>query len=331
MKTYFKIIIWPLLLVAFLACGNKGRRDVDETQGKPQRVVIVPSFNADSAYCNIKEQVAFGPRVPNSKAHVACSKYLIGKLSEYGAKVYTQQARLTAYDGTLLNACNIIGTYNPECKRRVLLLAHWDSRPWADADPVEANRSKPILGANDGASGVGVLLEVARQLQQQSPAIGIDILFADAEDWGPRQDENVAHEESAWALGTQYWANNPHVVGYNARFGILLDMVGGENSVFKYEDYSEYYAKDINRKVWKAAHKLGYGKTFRRENGGGVTDDHLFVNRLARIPCIDIIPSDDRYGFYKYWHTTQDDMNGIDRLTLKAVGQTVLEVIYNEQ
>lgn len=199
---------------------------------------------------------------------------------------------LIAYDGTLLKARNIIGSYKPESKKRIALFAHWDTRPWADNDADEKNHHTPILGANDGASGVGALLEIARLVNQQQPELGIDIIFLDAEDYGTPQFYEGKHKEEAWCLGSQYWSRNPHVQGYNARFGILLDMVGGENSVFLKEGYSEEFAPDINKKVWKAAKKAGYGKTFIDERGDTITDDHLFINRLARIKTIDIIPND---------------------------------------
>ena len=211
------------------------------------------------------------------------------------------------------------------------LLAHWDTRPWADNDPDEKNHNTPILGANDGASGVGALLEIARLVNQQQPELGIDIILLDAEDYGAPQFYTGQHKEEFWCLGSQYWARNPHVQGYNARFGILLDMVGGEGSVFMKEGYSEEFAPDINKKVWKAAKKIGNGKTFMDGNGGFVTDDHLFINRLARIKTIDIIPYNQEGDFTPTWHTVNDNMEHIDKNTLKAVGQTVLEVIYNEK
>ena len=176
------------------------------------------------------------------------------------------------------------------------MFAHWDTRPWADNDADSKNHHTPILGANDGASGVGALLEIARLVNKQQPELGIDIILLDAEDYGAPQFYEGKHKEEFWCLGSQYWARHSHVQGYNARFGILLDMVGGEGSVFMKEGYSEDFAPDINKKVWKAAKKLGYGKTFMDGNGGLVTDDHLFINRLARIKTIDILPP-VRMGF----------------------------------
>ena len=320
-----------MFLSAF-SCAGGSNKQQSAPAASQDVTVQVPQFNADSAYTYIHRQVDFGPRVPNTEGHVACGEYLAGELERFGASVTSQHVDLIAYDGTLLKARNIIGSYKPETKKRIALFAHWDTRPWADNDSDEKNHHTPILGANDGASGVGVLLEIARQLQQQQPALGIDIVLFDAEDYGAPQFYDGTHREESWCLGSQHWARHPHVENYNARFGLLLDMVGGANSLFFKEGYSEEYAPDINRKVWEAARRLGYGNTFVEGNGGGfITDDHIFVNRLARIKTIDIIASDAQGEFVPTWHTVNDNMDHIDKQTLKAVGQTVLEVIYKEQ
>lgn len=327
MKQNYTIIPLCLALLAFVACSNNTKKSSDDTEATTKSIVNVPQFNADSAYQYVKAQVDFGPRVPNTKEHVACGNYLADKLAEFGAKVTSQYVDLPAYDGTLLKARNIIGSYKPESKKRIALFSHWDSRPWADADPDSKKHRTPILGANDGASGVGVLLEIARQLQKEETELGIDLIFVDAEDYGTHSAYDGPHREESWGLGSQYWAHNPHVQGYNARFGILLDMVGGKDAKFLYEATSERYAQNVNRKVWKAAGKLGLEHFFVPKNGGGVTDDHTFINRYANIPTIDIVPD----GFFEHWHTIKDDMDAIDRNTLKAVGQTVMQVIYNEK
>lgn len=319
--------------VAFgcLSCGNSKKASVAEAEVAVQ----VPAFSGDSAYLYVKQQVDFGPRTPNSPAHDECGDYLAAKLEAFGAKVYNQRADLTGYDGKTLKARNIIGAYNPDSPRRVLLCAHWDTRPWADNDPDKANHHTPILGANDGASGVGVLLEVARQLQKQAPAIGIDIVFFDMEDYGtPQFVASTGDDSQTWCLGAQYWSRTPHVQGYNARFGILLDMVGAKNSTFLKEGVSMQYAPAVVKKVWKAAKKLGFDNYFVDENGGYVTDDHGPVNEIARIPCIDIVNCDmnnELSSFGGFWHTVNDNMDVIDKNTLQAVGQTLLQVIYNEK
>ncbi len=325
---YYMMVLASLLLSSCLSCGNKNKSAEDEDQ---EVLVQAPEFDADSAYHYVQAQVDFGPRVPNTQQHVACGNYLAAKLESFGAKVTNQYADLIAYDGTLLKARNIIGAYKPETKKRIALFAHWDTRPWADNDADPKNHHTPVLGANDGASGVGVLLEIARLLQQKQPELGIDIIFLDAEDYGTPQFYNGKYDRNSWALGAQYWARNPHVQGYNARFGILLDMVGGKEATFLKEGYSEKYAKDINKKVWKKAENLGYGRYFVNEKTGDVTDDHLFINEIAKIKTIDIISYREEGDFDSTWHTVNDNMANIDRNTLKAVGQTVLAVIYNEK
>ena len=211
---------------ALISCGNSSKKDSgsSEETTKNETIITAPAFSSDSAYQYIAEQVAFGPRVPNTPAHKACGDYLAKQLERFGAKVYNQSADLIAYDGTILKARNIVGVYNPENKKRVLLCAHWDSRPYADQDK-EENHHRPIDGANDGASGVGVLLEIARQIQMQAPAIGIDIAFFDAEDYGIPEFYEGNYKQDTWCLGSQYWGRIPHVTDYKARFGILLDMV----------------------------------------------------------------------------------------------------------
>ncbi len=325
------MILLCCTMFALTACGNNVKKTGSDIGDIDKHTVSVPRFDADSAYSFIQAQVDFGPRVPNSPAHVACGDFLAGKLSSFGATVVSQYANLPAYDGTMLKARNIIGSFDPDNKRRIVLFAHWDSRPWGDKDSDPAQHYRPIPGANDGASGVGVLLEVARHLQKQAPALGIDIIFLDAEDYGPHSSYNGVHKEEYWALGAQYWARNPHVQGYKARFGILLDMVGGKNAVFRYEGTSEEAASHINRKVWKTAAKLGFSRYFEAKQGGFVTDDHTFVNRYAKVPTIDIVAYSPDNDFFEHWHTQQDDMNAIDPATLQAVGETLMHVIYHEK
>ncbi len=324
-------ILWCIFTV--FSCGSSPRKDSDLSHPEKE-VVKAPVFQADSAFAYMQAQTDFGPRVPNTPAHRACGDYLATTLERFGATVYNQYADLIAYDGTRLEARNIIGAYKPESKKRILLCAHWDSRPYADNDPDPKNHHTPIEGANDGASGVGVLLEIARQIQQEAPALGIDIVFFDAEDYGMPQFYTGRYSADSWCLGAQYWARIPHVQGYNARYGILLDMVGGERATFYYEGYSDRTARSEMRKIWKAAREAGYGSYFIQKDGGEVTDDHVYVHRLARIPCVDIInfdATDRQSSFGPTWHTVDDTMQHIDRNTLKAVGQTVMEVIYNEQ
>ena len=329
------VLVIPVLLLVLtaVACGNSKSRN-DRTETVDKEVIKAPEFNADSAYQYIQVQADFGPRVPNTQAHKECGEYLAGQLEKFGAKVYNQYADLIAYDGTILKSRNIIGAYKPESKKRILLCAHWDSRPYADNDPDPKNHHTPILGVNDGASGVGVLLEIARQIQKEQPALGIDIVFFDSEDYGIPEFYDGRYKQDTWCLGSRYWARTPHVQNYNARYGILLDMVGGKDATFYYEGYSARTARSEMKKIWKKAHELGYGKYFVKEDGGETVDDHIYVNKLARIPCVDIINYDagnPQSSFGSFWHTVNDTMENIDRNTLKAVGQTVMDVIYNEK
>ena len=324
------VLMSAFLLLSAFSCGGGNKANSTSEQSE-ETAVNVPQFDADSAYLYVKNQVDFGPRVPNTKEHVACGNYLAGQLEAFGAQVTNQYADLIAYDGTLLKARNIIGSYKPESKKRIALFAHWDTRPWADNDPDEKNHNTPILGANDGASGVGALLEIARLVNQQQPELGIDIILLDAEDYGAPQFYTGQHKEEFWCLGSQYWARNPHVQGYNARFGILLDMVGGKNAEFRYEGLSHEVAPNVNEKIWKTANALGFGRHFVQKKGGFVTDDHTFINRYAKIPTIDIVPYYPEGDFFEHWHTVKDDMDAIDKATLQAVGQTVMQVIYSEK
>ena len=294
---------------------------------------VSPVFSADSAYLFVKKQVDFGPRIPNSAAHIECGDYLSEKLKEFGAEVIEQKVKLKTYDDIVLNARNIIGVYNPEHKKRVLLFAHWDSRPFADQEQDKAKRIQPILGANDGASGVGVLLEIARQISNTPLKIGVDIIFFDAEDWGQPIYERKFIPGNWYCLGSQYWAENPHTPNYRAEFGILLDMVGATNASFYKEGYSVEYASDVIDKVWSVASSLGFDDFFKDRKGGYITDDHVAVNQFKRAPSINIIHTSDdtSHGFGSFWHTQSDNMDIIDKNTLGAVGQTVMEVLYIEE
>ncbi len=325
------------LLFALMACeGSKNPLD-GSAMKSARKSVTVPSFNNDSAYIFIEKQVKFGPRVPNTDSHKLCASYLINKLKSYEADVTVQEFVEQAYNGQMLNLKNIIGSYNPEAKKRVLLAAHWDTRPFADKDT--DRRNEPIDGANDGASGVGVLLEIARTMSKNElPNIGIDIIFFDGEDYGEHEDlENPPMKNGRvkiwWCLGSQYWAANPHKTNYSAFYGILLDMVGGHNAQFYKEGGSMQFAPKVVQKVWNTARSLGYSNYFINTNSSGIIDDHIFVSRDAKIPMIDIVEYDQSsptFYFGDYHHTHKDNLSVINRQTLQAVGETVLYTIYNE-
>lgn len=321
-----------IAVAALCACGNPS--DTQSANAEEQAThttdvnytqVAAPAFNEDSAFAFVARQVKFGTRVPNSATHDACGKWLAAKLAQYGAKVTEQPVEVTAFDGTKLRITNIIGSFAPEKSNRVLLCAHWDTRPFADQDKDPAFQKKPILGANDGASGVGILLEIARNLAQKSPAVGVDIIFWDAEDYGKGEAET-------YCLGTQYWAWNKHIPNYTAMYGVNLDMVGAKGAIFPMEGNSLRYANAYTRRIWKAAAQLGYNQFFMQREVDAITDDHVFVSEKGGIPCVDIIdlPANQFGTFFPAWHTHKDDMSNISRETLKAVGQTVQTVVYAE-
>lgn len=333
-----KNLFYTIFILLFFSCTEEEKpiTDInpDITIDPPKVTINPPTFNEDSAYHFIQKQVDFGPRVPNSNAHKNCGNFLVQKLKGYGAEVIEQTGKVRAFDNTTLNIKNIIAQFQPDKKDRLMLFAHWDTRPFADRDT--KNVGKPIDGANDGGSGVGVLLEIARLLNENPTKMGIDIIFFDAEDYGSTASNIFGNKMlDDWCLGTQYWAKNPPVKDYHPRFGILLDMVGAKDAIFPKEYLSVYFAEHVVNKVWNAANKLGYGKYFldkKMPAQTAITDDHKYVNNLARIPSIDIIHYDpNTLDFGKFHHTHNDNMDIIDKNTLKAVGHTVMHVIYNER
>lgn len=332
-----KIMI-ALLIVALIAGAAfnflpSDKAEVSETEEIEKVLPVGPDFNADSAYIYLQEQCDFGPRTMNSTAHDKCEKWIIQKFEQYGCKVTTQKATLNGYDGTPLRSTNIIASYNPEATTRIMFCAHWDCRPWADNDPDSTNWHKPIVAANDAASGVGVMIELARILKGSGLELGVDFICFDAEDYGTPQWFEGEDPGDTWALGAQYFANNlPE--GYAPRYGILLDMVGGVGAKFYREGMSMQYAPAIVKKVWNAARQVGYGSYFPKDDGGMITDDHIPVNQTANIPCIDVIPyypDCAQSSFGPTWHTIADNMDNIDKNTLKAVGQTMVQVLFTEK
>ena len=330
MKKYLLFIS----LVGLMVCCTTKKPPVEEEP------VVSIQFDADSAYAFCATQCDFGPRVMNSEAHERCSAWIQQKFQQYGYQVEMQKADLKGYEGTILKSTNIIAKA-PSLKERaggeaILICAHWDSRPWADNDPDSTNWRKPVMAANDGASGVAVMLELARLIQQNdSLNITVDFICFDAEDWGIPQWDETGNGADSWALGSQYWAKtltaNPSTQNYS--YAILLDMVGGQGAKFYQESYSLQKASAIVEKVWRAANVAGYGSFFPMKEGVGVTDDHLPVNDVANIPCIDIInyyPDCPQGSFGPTWHSIYDDMQHIDKNTLQAVGQTLVQLIYNE-
>ena len=322
------------LAALMAACGGAQQKATTDATAKAEPVG--PVFSADSAFAYCQAQCDFGPRTMNSQAHDRCAQWIVGKMEQFGLHVTEQHATLTGYDGTRLLSNNIIGSWRPDLTDRIMFCAHWDSRPWADNDPDPDNWHKPVMAANDGASGVAVMLELARLISSDTlfnPQLGVDFICFDAEDWGTPQWSDEPDDSRSWALGAQHWADHPHRDGYRARYAILLDMVGGQGARFYREGFSLRYAPELVSRVWAAAQTVGFGGYFPQKDGGYITDDHGPVNEVAHIPCIDIIPyypDCDESSFGPTWHTVSDDMQHIDRTTLQAVGQTLVQVLWGE-
>lgn len=327
MKSKIIITIAVAGCMATVACGQRasgGEAQATADSAYVQDRNATPEFSGDSAMALVDRQCEFGPRVPGTEAHRLCSRWLHEQLKERATSAEVLTGQVTTFDGTVLTARNHFARINPEAKTRILLLAHWDCRPWADEDPDEAKRRQPVMGANDGASGVAVILELARMLKAVPPKVGVDILLVDVEDWGT--DNN----ESSWALGTQLWVKQQRPADYQPQAAVLLDMVGDSRAQFRQEQFSLHYAPQIVDQIWRAAQQTNYGSLFIGQPGGAVTDDHIPLNR-AGIPTVDIIDMrmDSPTGFPTTWHTTHDTPDALSPLPMQAVGATLLKWIYS--
>jgi len=326
-------ILLSLSIGIFLLSCEPNKKPVEKTVVESLPNIVTPAFSGDSSYKYVQDQVAFGPRVPNTKAHKECGDFLGKFFMKNGGFLTRQEFTAKAFDGTELKLKNLIISYNHKAAKRILLAAHWDTRPFADQD--KANPKEPSDGANDGGSGVAVLMELARAINaaEKKPDVGFDIILFDGEDYGQPMFYPGPYQEDSWCLGSQHWANHKHNVNYRAYYGVLLDMVGAKNATFAREGVSMSYAPSIVNNVWATAERLGYGNHFIRVDSDPITDDHAYINKLAMIPMIDIIEyemSDGNY-FGSYWHTHDDNINVIDKNTLKAVGQTLIELLYREK
>ncbi len=328
-----KTLLFPLLAVGLALTSCKGSAPTAEAPALDSTRICRVVFSGDSALANVKAQCAFGPRVPNSSAIERCGDFLEAGFRRQGLEVINQRTVVRGWDGTNLRCRNIIATYAPERKERIIIAAHYDSRPWADHDADSTKHRTPVMAADDGASGPAVMLELARLLREVQPKVGIDFICFDTEDYGAPYwaPEAARADENTWCLGSQYWSSHPHREGYTARCGILLDMVGGRGSKFHYEGYSLQNAQEFVMRIWEAARYAGAEDYFIPEAGGFVTDDHVPMNTKALIPTLDIIPYRANGTFTPHWHTSHDTPDNIDPATLRAVGQTVLQFISEEQ
>jgi len=325
LKNKFLSICILLSLIVATGCKEEAKPGTVAEEKKP---VKIPLFNADSTFAYLEKQLSFGPRNPGSEGHVTCKDWMVSKFKSLGADVIAQDFTANIYTGDSYPAWNIIAQYNPKHKKRVILSAHWDTRFIGEEDSDPDMRKKPIPGADDGGTGTAVLIEIARILNENPIDLGVDLILWDAEDQGQR---GVANDR-LWCLGSQYWSRNKHKKNYKAQYGINLDMVGAKNPRFGKELNSQKYARATVDKLWSLAQNMGYGDMFVNDPTGPMTDDHLFVCQIAKIPMLDVInsPVGNKNAFIKEWHTHDDDISKIDKRSLRVVGQVVTAAIYKE-
>lgn len=284
-----------------------------------------PEFNGKNAFQYLVKQCELGPRNAGSEGHKKCKEFLIQELKKYCDRVQTQEFDYHDKHSTekIYHGTNIIASINlnPKKRKRIMLCAHWDTRPWADEDPDTLNHSQPIIGANDGASGVAVLLETARILKDLNLNIGVDMLLFDLEDIGEHQADQYPDSLNPFSIGSTYFVD--HNTAYRPNFGILIDMVGDSDLQIKKEEYSLVNAEPIVNKVWAAAQKVE-ARGFVDLEDGAIMDDHVPFLKHG-IPVIDLIDFE-----YPYWHTLQDTPDKCSPESLQQVGDVLLEVIRNE-
>ena len=321
------MVVACVLLVA--GCKPKQPQPAPQPAAIDYTQVAVPAFDADSAFGFVAAQIAFGHRHPGTKGHERCAAYLTETMRRWCDTVIVQPFETTLWDGQKVSGKNIIASLAPQRERRVLLAAHWDSRQWADHDPDTNNWRRPLLGANDGASGVGLLMEMARVMSQMPPEVGVDFVFFDIEDQGIAEWSG-RYEDNTWCKGSQHWAQHPHRLFYSAEYGILYDMVGTSEPRFTKEEISMSFAQGTTNKLWNCAAALGYGNVFVNELSGAILDDHLYVNQLLHIPTVDIVQNSRDCTFYRHWHTVGDNLEAVDKNTLALVANVSLKMIYGD-
>ncbi len=312
-----------ILALSIAACtGESPKPREPEPQPQSEKsMTSVPTFSGQRAFEYLLKQVSFGPRNPNSVGHRQCLDYLASTLRQFADEVQLQPFQAQGYN-EVLALTNVIARFNPEAKKRILLCAHWDTRPRAEQDTNKARRNEPILGANDGASGVAVLLEIASLLKQNPPAIGIDIVLFDGEDYGREGDLQK------YFLGSRYFVKNKPP-DYLPVFGILLDMVGDKFLDLPKEQHSMRFAPDIVDMVWRKAWELGYTQ-FLDEIRHEVNDDHLILNQ-GGIKTINIIDFDYPDPTHRYWHSHEDTPDKCSPESLEAVGTVVTHIVYTRK
>jgi hypothetical protein len=314
-----------LILLAFIVTScNQKKEEVPKEEFKMNKVSAFPAFNADNAFGGVEKIVALSPRDPNSAGHEKVLQYLSVELKKYCDDLQFQSFDYPGYN-TTLKLTNLIAKFNPSAKKRIFICVHWDSRPRADQDKDEKLKDKPILGANDGASGMGVMLELARVLKSSKVKYGVDLIFFDGEDYGKESDLNN------YCLGSKYFAQAVQQ-DYKPVFGILLDMVGDKEAVFRKEGNSVAYAPEVTDMIWNMARTSG-SSLFSDEKGSPIYDDHIPLNeagiKTVDIIDIDLVGANTTNPRRKYWHTQGDDMSNISKEALRQTGETLVRMLYS--
>ncbi|MGK0137138.1 MAG: glutaminyl-peptide cyclotransferase [Algoriphagus sp.] len=334
MRSIIKTLTLVLAFSLLYACQSSSTEGTKIDKKETKMIINAPDFDSEAAFLKVKKQLDFGVRVPNTKGHVSCGDWIVKTLADFNLEVQEQEFEAYSFEGKILKARNIIGSYNVTATKRILLAAHWDTRAVADQDT--ERKSQPIPGANDGGSGVAILLQIAEEISRSEtkPDIGIDYIFFDAEDGGKPESflGNSMNDYGGYLMGSEYWAKSPHKENYSAYYGVLVDMVGGYNATFYKDKISMRVAPSVVNKIWNTAASKGYGSLFLPSQGGDILDDHIPVIQHREIPMIDIIDQkiNSEQVFYEHWHKHSDDLEAIDSNTLKAVGETLLQTLYNE-
>ncbi len=278
----------------------------------------VKEIDGHAALRYVETQVGFGPRIPGTEGHRRTSAWLDGLLRARADSVVVQSWIHVSRTGDSLPMKNLVARFNPAATRRLLFLAHWDTRPVADAD-TGSRAKQPIPGANDGGSGVAVLLAMADALRKAPSTIGVDLLFVDGEDFG------VFSEEVDVLIGSKYYAKH-QLAGPPPEYAVLLDMVGGKGAVFRKEGYSLTGAPNVVDLIWSTASRIGRSNYFLNETGGSITDDHIPLQQ-AGLKAVDVIAEFGGGTTFPYWHTVGDTVDKLAAETLAAVGDVMMAVI----
>lgn len=320
------LLLALVLTIQFTGCGEKDApQKTNISQYRIELATKIPDFDSINVMNYIKRQLDFGPRNPNSFGHRQTMLFLHDELSKFGDTTFIQKFSYPGYNNERLELGNIISSFNPSNPNRILFCAHWDTRPRAEKDINDQQKTLPIPGANDGASGVGILIELAKVLKNTKINYGIDIVLFDAEDYGTEGDL------INYSIGAKYFSQNrPSYI--KPAFGILLDMVGDKNAVFKREPNSMRYAPDIVDLVWKIATQIG-ASSFSNQISSPIYDDHIPLGEMG-MKVIDIIdadlveaetPNPER----NYWHTHNDTIENLSPKTLGEIGRVLLHLIYS--